>query len=172
WQTGLATGVAGALAGTLILRVIRLLFGLGVGAEYMEPEEAEAEPAGTWPGGRWLSWLQRVGGKALGVGDADLMMMAGSFLGWQPIIVAFFVGVFPGLVFGLVHLALRGNRPMPFGPALAIGVVITWLAWDWIGPRYELFFFSGLFLGVVVAVGCVGMLLAAFVLRLLRSARR
>jgi len=172
WQTGLATGLAGMLAGTLILRLVRLLFGLGVGAEYTEPAEPEAEPAPAWPGSRWLSWIHRVGGRALGLGDADLMMMAGSFLGWQPIIVAFFIGVFPGLVFGLVHLVLRGNRPLPFGPALAIGVVITWLAWDRIGHYYEAVFFSGQFLGVVVVVSCVGMLLAAFVLRLLRWARR
>jgi len=171
WQTGLATGVAGLLAGTLVLRAVRLLFGLGVGAEYMEPEQPEAASAGTWAGSRWLSWLGRVGGKALGLGDADLMMMAGSFLGWQPIIVAFFVGVFPGLAFGLVQLAVRGNRPMPFGPALAVGVVITWLAWDWISPDYKGIFFDGPLLGIVVGLACVLMLLAAFGIRLLRSVR-
>jgi len=32
-----------------------------------------------------------LGKEALGLGDADLMMMAGSFLGWQPIILAFFL---------------------------------------------------------------------------------
>src|SRR5207302_309144 len=68
WQTGLATGLAGMLAGTLMLRAVRLLFGLGVGAEYMEPAEPEAEA-----GSGWLSWIQRVGGRALGLGDADLM---------------------------------------------------------------------------------------------------
>src|SRR5207247_2138324 len=80
WQTGLLTGVLGAAVGTLMLRAIRFLFGLGLGVE------------------------------ALGLGDADLMMMAGSFLGWQPVVVAFFVGVFAGLIFGVAQLVLRGDN--------------------------------------------------------------
>jgi leader peptidase (prepilin peptidase)/N-methyltransferase len=59
WRTGLATGVAGMLAGTLMLRTVRFLFTHGLGKE------------------------------AMGVGDADLMMMAGAFLGWQLVPVAF-----------------------------------------------------------------------------------
>ena len=66
WQLGLATGLAGALAGLLMLRGVRLLFGLGRGVE------------------------------GLGVGDADLMMMAGAFVGWQPVVLAFFISVGPG----------------------------------------------------------------------------
>ncbi len=31
------------------------------------------------------------------------MMMAGAFLGWQPLVVAFFISVGPGLVFALLH---------------------------------------------------------------------
>ena len=42
--------------------------------------------------------------EALGVGDADLMMMAGGFVGWQPIVVSCFVAAFPGLLFGIVQL--------------------------------------------------------------------
>ena len=48
-----------------------------------------------------------LGVEALGLGDADLMMMAGSFLGWQPLIVAFFLSVLPGLLFAGVHLVRR-----------------------------------------------------------------
>ncbi|HEX4591549.1 MAG TPA: prepilin peptidase, partial [Gemmataceae bacterium] len=49
---GLATGVAGILCGTWMLRLVRTVFTKGLGQE------------------------------ALGLGDADLMMMAGAFLGW------------------------------------------------------------------------------------------
>ncbi len=74
WQLGLANGLAGAVAGMLVLRVVRFTFGLTRGIE------------------------------ALGVGDADLMMMAGSFVGWQPILLACFVAAFPGLLFGIAQL--------------------------------------------------------------------
>jgi leader peptidase (prepilin peptidase)/N-methyltransferase len=99
WQLGLATGVAGVLFGTIMLRAVRFLFSMGLGVE------------------------------ALGLGDADLMMMAGAFLGWQPLVVAFFVSVLPGLFFAAVHflriwqvarskftlkasISLRENQPL------------------------------------------------------------
>jgi leader peptidase (prepilin peptidase)/N-methyltransferase len=74
WQLGLATGLAGLLGGTLLLRALRILFSRGLGVE------------------------------AMGLGDADLMMMAGSFVGWQPVLVAFFLSALPGLVFALAHM--------------------------------------------------------------------
>ncbi len=111
WQTGLATGLAGMLAGTLMLRGVRFLFGIGMGSEYMEDAPGQEEGQPSWFGGRLVSWVGRVGGKALGLGDADLMMMAGAFLGWQPILVAFFLAVLPGVVMGLSQAALRGNAP-------------------------------------------------------------
>ena len=72
----------------MVLRSIRMIFGLGRGIEGM------------------------------GLGDADLMMMAGSFVGWQPVLIAFIAGVFPGLVLGLVQLFRKGDHPLPF-PAAA-----------------------------------------------------
>jgi leader peptidase (prepilin peptidase)/N-methyltransferase len=141
WQLGLATGVAGLLVGTLMLRTIRALFGMGLGVE------------------------------ALGLGDADLMMMAGSFLGWQPVVVAFFIGVFAGLFFGIGQLILRGDNALPFGPALAIGIVVVMLYWHNIGPDFELLFFNGYILVALVIASCVLMLLASYLLRLLRLMR-
>ncbi|MBV9122462.1 MAG: prepilin peptidase [Planctomycetes bacterium] len=171
WRMGLATGAAGLLAGTLMLRAVRFLFGLGLGAEYMEPLEEEAEPAPRWLGSRWLSWFQRVGGRALGLGDADLMMMAGSFLGWQLVVVAFLIGLIPGLFFGLIQLAVRGTNALAFGPSLAIGVVVTFLGWHWIGPRFQMFFFNEYFLLIVGGASGVLMLITAFALRLLKVIR-
>jgi leader peptidase (prepilin peptidase)/N-methyltransferase len=141
WQTGLATGLAGMLAGTLMLRTVRSLFSKGLGME------------------------------ALGLGDADLMMMAGAFLGWQPVVTAFFVAVLPALVFGITLLVVKGDNSLPFGPSLAMGVVITWLGWSWIGPRLQILFFHGPFLLILAAACCVFMLGASYVLRLLRMSR-
>ena len=138
WQLGLATSVAGVLAGMITLRTVRFLFGIGRGVE------------------------------GLGLGDADLMMMAGSFLGWQPILVAFFVGVAPGLVFGLAQLLRKGDHPLPFGPALAIGVMITLLGWRWIGAGLHVLFFDPLIMGFVLVSGSVMLLVISVLLRLVR----
>ena len=105
WQTGLATGVAGALVGTFLLRTIGFIFSKGLGKE------------------------------ALGLGDADLMMMAGAFLGWQIIFVAFFLSVFPALLFGIINIVVRKDNSLPFGPSLSLSVMGTCLAWQ---PMAEL----------------------------------
>ena len=99
WQLGLATGLAGVLAGIIILRGVRFLFGVGRGME------------------------------GLGLGDADLMMMAGAFIGWQPVLIAFFVSVFPALVLGVGWIMVRGNQELPFGPSLALGTLMTLFGW-------------------------------------------
>jgi leader peptidase (prepilin peptidase)/N-methyltransferase len=171
WQTGLATGVAGALAGTLVLRAIRFLFGFGRGAELMEPEDPELTATSrNWLSRAW-SWVGRVGGRALGLGDADLMMMAGSFLGWQMVLIAFFVGVVPGLFMGVLQMVLRGNQPFPFGPALAAGVVITFLWWPQIGSRFQILFFDGTLMLILAGMCGVFMLAAGYVIRLMRLIR-
>jgi leader peptidase (prepilin peptidase) / N-methyltransferase len=95
------------------------------------------------------------------------MMMAGSFLGWQPILVAFFVSVIPGLFFGILHVVRRGNQPLPFGPSLAIGVVTTLLGWPVIGDHFRVVFFDPVVLGLMVAAGAVLALVLSFLLRLL-----
>jgi leader peptidase (prepilin peptidase)/N-methyltransferase len=138
WQLGLATGLAGALAGMVLLRGVRFLFGLGRGLEGM------------------------------GVGDADLMMMAGAFVGWQPVLVAFFVSVLPGLVFAVLTLIIKGQQMLPFGPALAVGVILTLLYWPMLGVQVQPLFFLPFFLGVVVIGGSMSLLLIAFLLRLMR----
>lgn len=137
WQLGLATGLAGAAAGMLSMRVVRFTFGLTRGIE------------------------------ALGVGDADLMMMAGSFVGWQPVLLACFVAAFPGLLFGVAQLVRRGNQALPFGPSLALGVVLTLGLWPTFANSEALrmvFFVPG-FLGSLVAGGTMFLLIAGLLFR-------
>jgi leader peptidase (prepilin peptidase)/N-methyltransferase len=171
WQTGLATGLAGLLAGTVTLRLVRLTFGLGMGAEYMDPEELPDD--GPAPGlvRRWLSWVQRLGGQALGLGDADLMMMAGSFLGWQPILTAFLIGVMVGLVFGLAQVAGQGSKPVAFGPGLAVGVLIACLGWSWIGPRVQPLFSELLLMASLGGICVFMMVVGGYLIRLFRLVR-
>ncbi len=139
WQLGLATGLAGAVMGALVLRGVRFLFGVGRGIEGM------------------------------GLGDADLMMMAGSFVGWQVTLLGFFAGVLPALVLGLVQLARKGDQPIPFGPSLAIGVLLALFNWPALSRHFGPLLLDGWIMGGLFLVGAVFLLLTSFMLRLIRG---
>jgi leader peptidase (prepilin peptidase)/N-methyltransferase len=131
--------VAGVLAGMLLLRAVRFVFTLGRGKE------------------------------GLGVGDADLMMMAGAFLGWQPVIIAFFVSVFPAMLIGIAQVIFRGDQELAFGPSLSLGILITMLGWQWIGPHVSVVFFDLTWLVILIVAGAMFLLLASFLIRLVRG---
>jgi leader peptidase (prepilin peptidase)/N-methyltransferase len=141
WQTGLATGLAGAFVGTFMMRAIRFAFSRGIGKE------------------------------ALGLGDADLMMMAGAFLGWQMMPVALFLSIPFALVVGLLNIVLRRDSSLPFGPSLAGGLLLTMLSWRWIAQfeQARLFFFWGKFLLALTVAAIVFLFVAGFVIRMLRG---
>lgn len=154
WKMGLMNSVLGALVGSLVVRATKWLFETGFGRE------------------------------ALGLGDADLLMMSGAFLGWQVPVLALFVGSFVSLLLKLIEYAFGSSdappttgplgtpvggppeaRELPFGPGLAIGVVITWFSWPWLGARLQFPFFDETALGIFVALMGVGLLAAALMLR-------
>jgi leader peptidase (prepilin peptidase)/N-methyltransferase len=138
-QLGLMTGLIGMLVGTWMLRGIRTVFTRGLGRE------------------------------ALGLGDADLMMMAGAFLGWQPVVVAFFTGALVTLGFAIVQMVVYRDNSLPFGPGLAAGTVITWLGWESIAPAVQPLFFNEFLLTVCVVAGAGFMLIASMLFRLRRG---
>jgi leader peptidase (prepilin peptidase)/N-methyltransferase len=138
WLTGLMTGVCGALMGTLLLRITGFLFSKGLGKE------------------------------ALGLGDADLMMMAGAFLGWQMVLVAFFLSVAPALVFGIIQWIVRRDNSLPFGPSLSVGVMATCLAWQPIGAHLRAVLFNGEVLLWGGGLCAVMMFVLSFLMRLMR----
>jgi len=168
WKTGLATGLAGALVGSLLLRAVRFLFGLGMGAAYSDPKEGDEPEVQLGTARRFVSWFHGIGGRALGLGDADLMMMCGSFLGWQPVIIAFVLGVGAGLVLGLIYLIILRSHTLPFGPALAAGTVATVLWWPRLGRHFQILFFDSFFMPWIAVICIVGFLVVTFLLRALR----
>jgi leader peptidase (prepilin peptidase)/N-methyltransferase len=172
WLTGLATGIAGMLLGSFLLRAVRFLFGLGMGAEFTEPAEHDELEVRPGFARRVYSWVQRVGGRALGLGDADLMMMAGSFLGWQPILVAFGLGVGPGLILGLIYMVVRRTNTLPFGPALSLGVVATFLSWHRLGPHLQPLFFDRFLMLCLGGFCIVGLVVVSYFMRLVRRVTR
>ncbi len=71
---------------------------------------------------------------------AEHAAMIGAFLGWQKILVTIFVGTLSGSLVGLTLLLLKrkGRKdPIPFGPFLALGAVVSLffgegvIAWYW-----------------------------------------
>jgi leader peptidase (prepilin peptidase)/N-methyltransferase len=97
-------------------------------------------------------------------------MMAGAFVGWQPVVIAFFVGVFAALFVGVAQLLRKGDHPLAFSPALGVGVMATLLTWPAVGRHFFLLFADAWVLGLLAGGGAVILLAAAFLLRLLRGA--
>lgn len=69
-----------------------------------------------------------LGREGMGGGDIKLIAMIGAFLGWQGVLVTIFLGAALGAIVGLLLMLLRRKdrrEPMPFGPFLALGAVMT-----------------------------------------------
>jgi hypothetical protein len=96
------------------------------------------------------------------------MMMAGAVLGWQLVIAAFFLSVFPALLFGAFNMIVHRDRSLPFGPSLAVGLMTACLGWKWIGPSFQLAFFSGWILIGLLVFMVVFLLIASSILGWLR----
>lgn len=80
---------------------------------------------------------------AFGGGDIKMMAAAGFLLGWQNAIVATFIGIIIGGIYGVILLARRkkGRKEhFAFGPALAVGVFAALLCGDQIINWYLGFF--------------------------------
>jgi leader peptidase (prepilin peptidase)/N-methyltransferase len=100
------------------------------------------------------------------------MMMAGAFVGWQPVVVGFFASAFVGLFFAFAlcvikRRILRGREMLPFGPSLAVSVVLVTLCWPAIGPRLALAFFAPFMVVTLAIGGAVAFLIVCLLLRLI-----
>ncbi len=136
-QLGLVTGLTGAFAGMFMVRAVKFLFEKGLRKE------------------------------ALGLGDADLMMMAGAFVGWQVVVVGFFVGSILSLPLGILIALRKGERTLPFGPGLALGVMVTLLGWPWLRLALQPYLFDEFLVLLMAVFMGGGLFLASMVLRLL-----
>jgi prepilin signal peptidase PulO-like enzyme (type II secretory pathway) len=95
-----------------------------------------------------LVWAVRIIGaaalrrEAMGFGDVTLMMMVGTYLGWQAGVMAFFVAPFAGLAVGVAQAVLRRDDVIPYGPFLCLGCLAIMLRWGslWDPAGLRLFF--------------------------------
>ena len=78
--------------------------------------------------------------EAMGFGDVTLMMMVGTFLGWQASLIAFFLAPFAGLAVGIWQFVLHRDDVIPYGPYLCLAsatVVVAWAPiWMWAQPMF------------------------------------
>ncbi len=80
-------------------------------------------------------WIVRLvgtgalGREAMGFGDVTLMMMVGTFVGWQAGLIIFFVAPFAALVVGLFQLLLSRDDVIPYGPFLCLGTLVVIVRW-------------------------------------------
>jgi leader peptidase (prepilin peptidase)/N-methyltransferase len=119
-----------------------------------------------------ITWAVRLsasygfGAEALGFGDVTLMAMIGTFVGWQPSLIVFFLAPFLALGFVLVRWALTGDMATPYGPYLSTAVVVLLIYWDslwtnWAAPVFALGA-SPILLGLIVCVAMIGIMLWAW----------
>jgi prepilin signal peptidase PulO-like enzyme (type II secretory pathway) len=92
--------------------------------------------------GGGLVWMVRIIGshvlakEAMGFGDVTLMAMIGSFVGWQPSLIIFFLAPVAGLVIAVTQWALTGRKDIAYGPFLCLGTLVLILFWGRIWNRW------------------------------------
>ncbi|HIK44208.1 MAG TPA: prepilin peptidase [Leptolyngbyaceae cyanobacterium M65_K2018_010] len=88
-----------------------------------------------------------LGQTAMGGGDAKLAAMLGAWLGWPGVLLSGFLACLVGALVGGGAIALgviSRRHPMPFGPFLAIGALLTLLWGDTLIATYRSLFFPTL----------------------------
>jgi hypothetical protein len=127
---GLLTGLCGTVVGALLIALVGLVLNRGLGTS------------------------------VLGWGEMSLLMIAGSFLGWQPVVIAGFLGLLPGLFTGILW-----RKPATFSLWLGVAVVAVWFGWYWIGPLVQGLFFNATRLLFLLGATMAFLLVLAVLLR-------
>jgi len=99
-------------------------------------------------GGGAIVWAVRVIGsvtlkkEAMGFGDVTLMMMIGTFVGWQASLIVFFLAPFAGLILGLIRLIFWRDHEIPYGPFLCLAtlaLIARWGdIWSWAQGMFDI----------------------------------
>ena len=113
------------------------LAALGVVATVLEPEQLISHLLGAVCISGVLGVIYLIsGGRAIGGGDIKLMAACGLLLGWQRIVLAFFVGCILGSMIHLIRIRVSHvGHVLAMGPYLAAGIFLSalwgngWIAW-------------------------------------------
>lgn len=89
-----------------------------------------------------ITWAVRVVARlalrveALGFGDVTLMAMIGTFIGWQPSLLVFFVAPLVAVIVFVARYLIAGSGSGPYGPYLCIATVIVLVGWEGFRKSY------------------------------------
>ena len=81
-----------------------------------------------------IGWAVRIvftlalGKEALGLGDVHIMWATAAVVGWVIVVLGFFAGATLAVVGMILLLGFKRSRAIPFGPWLALGVLLAVLA--------------------------------------------
>ena len=115
-----------------------------------------------------VTWAVRVsataglGVEALGFGDVTLMAMIGTYVGWQPSLLVFFIAPLVAILFVLIRAIITGDTATPYGPYLCAAAVLVLVYWNelWAEWAARVFALGPAIVGIVVAcVALMGVLL-------------
>jgi leader peptidase (prepilin peptidase) / N-methyltransferase len=135
---GLAVSVAGFAVGWAMIWTVRLL-------------------------GNWA--LKQ---EAMGFGDVILMGTIGSFLGWQPTIIVFFVAPVIALTVVVLRLVFKRERAIPYGPYLSGAAVVTLVAWPKLWPMIDRVVGSGVLIVPIVLISIASLAVSLMLARMIR----
>ena len=76
------------------------------------------------------------GERAMGRGDAELMLAGGLFLSVKGVVVGLFLGLILGCIFGMIHKAKTGDSKFAFGPYLSAGMAMALVVGEPIANLY------------------------------------
>lgn len=76
--------------------------------------------------------------ESMGGGDVKLLAMIGAFLGWQKVILTFFLAPFLGAIVGIINLIIKKKHTIPYGPFLSLAAFLSIL---WADKIINLIFF-------------------------------
>lgn len=68
--------------------------------------------------------------ESMGGGDVKLLAMIGAFLGWQKVLLTFFLAPFLGAMVGIINLLVKKDHTIPYGPFLSLAAVSSLLYAD------------------------------------------
>ena len=99
-----------------------------IAAAWVLPHGLKNGLAGLLLGGGMFYAIALLSRGGMGGGDIKMIAMVGAFLGWKAVLLTTFLGAMTGSLIGMFLILFHGkNRktPVPFGPFLSLGALIS-----------------------------------------------